>query len=444
MSTQTNIKLPAGAIKALKLDNNLVHARGIPYAKANRFEAPQPADQWTVARDCTDRASICPQLPSRLESVMGPLTKGHSQSESCLHLSVTAPNDATSAPVMVWLHGGAYISGGGDLDCYHPVDLAKRGIVCVTVTYRLGVFGYLGLEGISPANLGLLDQRAALQWIQNNISMFGGNPNNVTMVGQSAGADSIICLMVAEGTAGLFHRAILLSPPLRELKERTPTASLLSRKAEQLFTKDPREMSVDELLGVQKKLLLNPVKTQVMLFAPTLGSDPLPMEQDFDRKLSEVIKDIPILIGCTAQDGRPFASMMGPQSLLTLPIIGSYAESLGTWYITHSYFKWPCQRFQEQVLQAGGTSTSYSFVWAAEGNSLGSCHCIDIPFVLGKEDAWKAAPMLAGATTGEDIARIGSDLKDLWTSFANGKKLKNGGHIELDSDFVLSKDILLD
>lgn len=375
---------------------------------------------------------------------MGPLTKGHSLSEDCLHLTIIAPKDATNAPVMVWLHGGAYISGGGDLDCYQPVDLAKRGIVCVTITYRLGVFGYLGLEGIASANLGLLDQRAALQWIQKNIFAFGGNPGNITMVGQSAGADSIICLMVAEGTKGLFHRAILLSPPLRELKERTPTAALLSKKAEQFFTKDPRDMSVDELLGVQKKLLMSPVKTQVMLFAPTLGSDPLPAEQEFDQKLSEVIREIPILIGWTANDGRPFASMMGPQSVLKLPVIGPYLESLGTWYITQSYFKWPSQSFHNQVLQAGGTSTTYSFGWAGEGNPLGSCHCIDIPFVLGKEGAWKDAPMLAGKNTEEDMARLGSDLKDLWTSFASGKKLNSGVHIEFDGTYVSSRDIFVD
>ncbi|KAJ5146991.1 hypothetical protein N7526_000343 [Penicillium atrosanguineum] len=434
MTAKTTIQLPVGPITALATEG-IIHARGIPYAKANRFEAPQPADQWTEARDCTDRASICPQLSSRLESVMGPLTEGHSLNEDCLHLTITAPNDATNAPVMIWLHGGAYISGGGDLDCYQPAGLTKRGIVFSDIS---------GLEGIASANLGLLDQRAALQWIQNNVTAFGGNSENITIVGQSAGADSIICLMVAEGTEGLFHRAILLSPPLRELKERTPTAALLSKKAEQFFTKDPRDMSVDELLVVQKKLLMNPVKTQVMLFAPTLGSDPLPAEQEFDQKLSEIIKDIPILIGWTANDGRPFASMMGPQSLLKLPIIGPYVESLGTWYITQSYFKWPSQSFHEQVLQAGGTSTSYSFGWAGEGNPLGSCHCIDIPFVLGREGAWKNAPMLAGKSTEEYLARLGSDIKDLWTSFASGKMLKSGLHIEFDGEFVLSQDVFFD
>ncbi|KAJ5167245.1 uncharacterized protein N7482_006026 [Penicillium canariense] len=437
MASTTTIQLPAGPIKANLVDSNLVHARGIPYARAQRFEKPQPAGSWTEALDCTKRAPICPQLPSRLESAMGPLTTGHSLSEDCLRISIITPKDAKNAPVMVWLHGGAYISGGGDLDCYQPVDLAKRGIVCVNITYRLGVFGYLHLDGISPANLGLLDQRAALQWIQENISAFGGNPDNVTMVGQSAGADSIICLMVSENTRGLFHRTILLSPPLRELKERTPTAPLLTQKAEQLLAKDPREMSIDKLLGLQKQLLMNPIQKQVMLFAPALGYYPLPAEIDFDQTVSQAAKEIPILIGWTGHDGRPFASIMGPQSLLKLPFIGSYVEALGTWYITQSYFKWPSQRFHQLVLQTGGRSTSYSFNWVGTNNPLGACHCIDIPFVLGTWEAWEAAPMLAGNDTKEQLARLGSYLKDLWVGFANGRQLQNG-HIEIGREFILS------
>ncbi|KAJ5450442.1 uncharacterized protein N7458_006891 [Penicillium daleae] len=443
MASTITIQLPGGPIKANLTYDSLIHARGIPYAQAERFEAPRPIKNWTEILNCTERAPICPQLPSRLESVMGPLTKGHSLSEDCLRVSIIAPKNVTNAPVMVWLHGGAYISGGGDLDCYQPIDLAKRGVVSLNITYRLGVFGYLHLDGIAPANLGLLDQRAALQWVQDNISAFGGNPGNVTMVGQSAGADSIVCLMASENTKGLFHRAILLSPPLRELKERTPTVPMLTQRAEQLLTKDPREMTIDELLGVQRQLLMDPVQTQVMLFAPALGYSPLPAEQDFDQKVYEAAKDIPILIGWTGHDGRPFASMMGPQNLLKLPIIGPYVEALGTWYITQSYFKWPSQRFHQQVLQAGGRSTSYTFDWAGTKNPLGACHCIDVPFVLGTRESWKAAPMLAGKDTEEHLSRLGSDLKDLWVRFANGRRLKEG-HLEFSKSFTLSEALFED
>lgn len=373
---------------------------------------------------------------------MGPITNGHSMDENCLHLSITAPKDVKKAPVLVWLHGGAYISGGGDLDCYQPIGLAQRGLVCVNITYRLGVFGYLRLDGISPANLGLLDQRAALYWIQDNISAFGGDPTNVTMVGQSAGADSILCLMTAEETTGLFHRAILLSPPLREIRARSATGPLLSVKAETLFTKDPRTMTVDELLEMQKKLLLDPVRKRVMLFAPSPGFYPLPSEEELYQKLTQASKNIPILIGWTSHDGRPFSSLMGPSSLYKLPLIGLLLENLKTWYITRSYFRWPCQKFHSKNLRAGGVSTSCSFKWRATNSGLGACHCIDIPFVLGTWDSWKSAAMLKGDDSKEEISRLGKDLKDLWVAFAQGSRLRSR-HIRIYRGFAISQKLFM-
>ncbi|KAL2810906.1 Alpha/Beta hydrolase protein [Aspergillus granulosus] len=415
----TTIPLHSGPVLVLSNPaSKTIHARGIPYATAPRFSPPDPISPWTTAIDCTAPAPICPQLPSRLESVMGPLTAGHEQSESCLTLSITAPIDVSNSPVMVWFHGGAYISGGGDLACYQPAALAKQGVVCVTVTYRLGVFGYLGLRGIASRNLGLLDQREALRWIQSNISALGGDPGNVTVVGQSAGADSIICLLAAEGRLAkdLFTRAILLSPPLREIRERAVerTAELLSAKAEAFLVKDPREMDVSELLELQKKLLMNPVRKQVMLFAPTLGEDPLPAIEQFDRRLAEAVADIPVLIGWTAHDGRPFSRVYN------IPVLGSVLEAAQTWYVTRSYFAWPSQKFHAYVRKVGGRSTTYEFTWAGSESNLGSCHCVDIPFVLGAEGAWKAAPMIRGSETERDLERLGGEMRRLWVEFMRG------------------------
>ncbi|KAK2690711.1 hypothetical protein QWA68_010474 [Fusarium oxysporum] len=152
-------------------------------------------------------------VPSRLDAVTGPITTGRTQGEDCLRLTVTVPlkalTDGRKRPVMVFLHGGAYVSGGGDLDVYSPVGLAERDLVVINVTYRLGLFGYIPISEIAPANLGLYNQIAALRWIQDNIADLGGDSNNVTLFGESAGADSIFCLMIAEGTQNLLHRAIL-------------------------------------------------------------------------------------------------------------------------------------------------------------------------------------------------------------------------------------------
>lgn len=217
-SNTMQIRLPGGIISAV-IDGDLVRARGVPYASAQRFQQPQQLENWDQFLDCTGPAPVCAQqLRNRLGFLTGSLEEGAPQSEQCLHLNVTVPKKAVGddqvLPVMVFLHGGGYTSGGSDLGCYEPSGLARRGVVAINVSYRLGIFGYLPIPGFAPVNLGLFDQIAALKWIQGNIASFGGDPNNVTLFGESAGGDSIFCLMVAQGTSGLFHKAILQSAPL--------------------------------------------------------------------------------------------------------------------------------------------------------------------------------------------------------------------------------------
>lgn len=174
----------------------MLHARGIRYARAARFAAPQPIAPWSDILEATGRGPVCPQLPSRLEWVTGPVVDGLAMSEDCQVISVTAPSDAHGLPVMVWFHGGAYLSGGGEAPKYDADELARRGrVVVVRVSYRLGVLGYLSPSGVD--NLGLRDQICALQWVHDNIGTFGGDPDRVTIFGQSAGADSVFSLMLA-------------------------------------------------------------------------------------------------------------------------------------------------------------------------------------------------------------------------------------------------------
>ncbi len=193
---------------------------GIPYAApptgALRWHAPQPPAPWKGVRDATHFGASCMQHPSRTI----PAT---AMSEDCLYLNIWTANlhpDA-SAPVMVYIHGGAFTAGTGALPAYDGTSLAMRGAVVVTLNYRLGVFGFFAhpdLTGASPhhasGNYGLLDQMAALRWVRQNIAAFGGNPRNVTVFGESAGATSVGYLMVSPLAAGLFDRAILESSSL--------------------------------------------------------------------------------------------------------------------------------------------------------------------------------------------------------------------------------------
>jgi para-nitrobenzyl esterase len=375
---------------------------------------------------------------------MGPITQNRKHDEQCLHLTVTARTTTSRAPVLVWLHGGAYISGGGDLDCYRPGELARdHGLVVVNVSYRLGVFGY---HPGPVANLGLLDQTAALRWIRSNISVFGGDPDNVTLVGQSAGADAIVCLLASDEPP-LFHRAILMSPPLRDVEERSSSSSSSSsNQTSPTQVDDLRGKPVSELLAVQKELLSNPTNpAQLMAFAPSLGSVPLPdTRAEFDRRVAERIKPVPVLIGWTAHDGRPFSRMLGP--LRKWYGWSAWLEPVDTWYVTRSYFQWPSQKFHRQVLRQGGTSTTYSFDWYPTTSPSRANHCIDIPFVLGGWEVWKEAPMLVDKKDArleqeveEQVRRLGRQLKELWAEFARGRPLKSD-HIYIGGDFELSPE----
>ncbi|RZL32348.1 MAG: carboxylesterase/lipase family protein, partial [Rubrivivax sp.] len=197
---------------------------GLPYAAPPtgplRWREPQPVRPWAGVRAAASFGPACPQKPGlSLEGGgdPGPLN------EDCLYLNVWAPSampaaPATPRPVMVWLHGGALIFGAGSLALYDGAALARQGVIVVTVNYRLGALGYFvhpALERAAPGgpvNFGLLDQIAALRWVQQNIAAFGGDPQQVTVFGQSAGAQSVLALMASPLARGLFHRAIAQSP----------------------------------------------------------------------------------------------------------------------------------------------------------------------------------------------------------------------------------------
>jgi para-nitrobenzyl esterase len=188
--------------------------KGIPYATPPtdglRWKRPLPPKAWTGIRQATEYAASCIQ-PARVRP----------QSEDCLYLNVWSLKAAHNAPVMVWIHGGGYLTGSGSLPYYDGGALARLGAVVVTINYRLGVFGFLATPQLSresrehvSGNYGLLDQIAALQWVRENIAGFGGDPRNVTIFGESAGAGSVSCLLFSPLAQGLFSRAIAESGAL--------------------------------------------------------------------------------------------------------------------------------------------------------------------------------------------------------------------------------------
>lgn len=215
-STTPVVQIRSGAISG---DNagDIDVFRGIPYAAAplgnRRWAAPEAPSQWRKTRDATDFGPSCPQpqLPAPF-GVDGP------KSEDCLYLNIWKPSGPRrhELPVLVWIHGGAFLIGSGSQPLYGGSKLAQRGVIVVTINYRLGALGFLThralrTDGGPVANFGLLDQVAALGWIRDNISAFGGDPHNITLAGESAGGVSVQALMASPLAEGLFDKAIIQS-----------------------------------------------------------------------------------------------------------------------------------------------------------------------------------------------------------------------------------------
>ena len=201
------VDAPAGSVRGTSEGAVAVY-KGIPYAAPPvgeaRWQPPRPAERWDGVRDATAFGPACyqPTVPGAANGIY--YEDVGAMSEDCLSLNVWTPQDAENAPVFVWIHGGALVSGASSFEMYDGARLAKQGVVVVSINYRLGVLGFLAhpeLSTESPeqisGNYGLMDQIAALRWIEQNIKAFGGNPDNVTIAGESAGALSVMWLMTS-------------------------------------------------------------------------------------------------------------------------------------------------------------------------------------------------------------------------------------------------------
>ena len=214
------VKAPAGAVQGT-MEGGMRIFRGIPYAQPPvgelRWRPPVPLKKWSGVRPAADFGAACFQPVSKIASVYTPAAP-LPMSEDCLTLNVWAPAHAAKAPVFVWIHGGALATGSSREQMYDGRKLAERGMVVVSINYRLGVLGWLAHPELSAensdhlsGNYGLMDQIAALRWIKDNIRSFGGDPSNVTIAGESAGALSVMFLMESPPAQGLFHKAIAQS-----------------------------------------------------------------------------------------------------------------------------------------------------------------------------------------------------------------------------------------
>lgn len=397
--------------------------RGITFAKCERFRPAEPVPLEDGMKDGgADYGTVMPQ-PSRHHPVSGVALDIPKMDEHRLCLTVYAPEDADNLPVMVWIHGGSFLVGGSEEHRYSCRRLVKTGhLVAVKISYRLGTLGYLWKPDEGIGNLGLDDQRKALQWIQDNISRFGGDPDNITLFGQSAGAYSIACLM-AEGNQS-FRRAILQSPPLGLCNPPDKATKLAGRFAERLKKECGHgiyDASIEEIIRVQGHFTRNKMR---MPFMPvTDDNSPLnpcnaqtatSRHAQLDRASLHPANPLEVVIGQGADETAPFLSRpLGP---ISRTFIGKSLER----HFTKKIFSAPIKSYTSSLREAGIETISYFINMQPPLSPLGSCHCIELPFILGEYSDWKKSAMLGGITE-DEYDRLSSRYLKAWTDFANGR-----------------------
>src|SRR6202453_644693 len=252
-----------GKVRGVVQENKVNAFRGIPYGAptggANRFMPPVKPEAWTGVKETIEWGPEAPQGPhTEIPEVAATIPK-QTISEDCLHLNVwTNGLDAHERPVMLWLHGGGFTSGNGSYTMYDGANMArKHDVVTITINHRLNSFGFLYLAGIggekfaNASNCGILDAVAALEWVRDNIANFGGDPNNVTIFGQSGGAGKVSTLLAMPSAKGLFHRAIIQSGSnLRGVSraDATQTAKTLMAKVGAKTATDLQNVPMDALV----------------------------------------------------------------------------------------------------------------------------------------------------------------------------------------------------
>ncbi|MFE3445932.1 carboxylesterase/lipase family protein [Nocardia sp. NPDC059180] len=378
--------------------------RGIPYARAARFEDPEAVIPWVGVLDAECNGPAAPQTRSRLSAVMGEFDI--SQSEDCLSVNVWAPS-GSGLPVLVFLHGGGFISGAGDLPWYDGAELAARGnIVVVTANYRLGALGFLRLDGVSPGNLGLLDQLAALRWVRDNIAGFGGDPSGVTVAGQSAGALSILAALSSHRADGLFRRAILQSAPAGmdpqtpAAAERVGAALLDELGIEPGAASSLIDVPVSDLLAAQTAVMrrttgpMNPVPPfHLVADGDLVPSDPVGV-------VGMTCREVDLTVGTTRDEAAAFAP--GEPDVIRA--------------VTERMFAAPARRLALLLGTGERAPWLYRFDWSPTDSPFGACHCIELPFVFGNPAAWRDAPMLGGQYPDRLAARV----MRAWIGFIRG------------------------
>jgi para-nitrobenzyl esterase len=464
----TTVKVEGGKVEGI-LENGLRVFRGIPFAKPPvgelRWKAPQPVHPWEGIRKAKQFAPSCPQITTIEEHRFLEL------SEDCLYLNVWTPAQSSGEklPIMVWIYGGGFTRGSASLPFYSGEELARHGIVVVSITYRVGALGFLAhpeLTAESPdkisGNYGLLDQIAALQWVQKNIEAFGGDPSKVTIFGESAGAISVSMLCASPLAKRLFRGAISESggsfAPVHDVRGFDGILSLQAAEQEGVaFAQRMGAGSIAELRKIKPEKWISDPMSQMGGFWPTVDGYVI---LDDQYKLYEQGKynDVNVLIGTNSDEGTMFANPAASVEAYQENIrarFGAFADRVLEAYPAHTIdetyyasadifretiFAWPTYAWANLQSATGQSSVFvYYFDQPQPRSSFdqleprGAAHASEIDYVFGH---------LAADQRTESDFKLSKMMIDYWTNFAkhgnpNGENLPQWETYSAGNPFVL-------
>lgn len=455
MTTEPEVRIATGTLRGSR-EAGVAVFRGIPFAEPPvgplRFAAPRPALGWEGVREAV---SFGPPPPQADAFGMTALSE-HTASGDWLTINIWSPELGAGAglPVLVWIQGGAYAIGTAGLPEYDGTRLARDGdVVVVTFNYRVGVEGFAQIEG-APANRGLLDQVAALEWVRDNIRAFGGDPDQVTVFGQSAGAGSVAALLAMPRAAGLFRRAVAQSVPGTFF---TPAlaADIAAACAAELGLRS----TVDALSAVAPARLsaaADAVTATIdqwtprwglaahrsIPFAPVVDGDVLPVTP-WQALAQGAGRDVELIVGHTRDEQRLFTTLTGMLGRVTPEQASTALELFAPgpdgarryrdgfpdagpdelYELVHSdwLFRMPSLHLAEAQVGAGGRVHFYELTWPAPGmcGAFGSCHGLDVPLVFGNLASGQTATLI-GESASAEATELSSFLRTAWTAFAAG------------------------
>jgi len=414
-----------GKILAFK-ENGILKAKNIRYAHSVRFKKPIPVEPSYSEIIFPEKTPVCPQnISPLLEKMIGKTNLADFEvDESPQYISIFRPEtiqDTEKLSVMVWIHGGSYEIGCGDLSTADPTQWVKeQNAIIVAVSYRLGIFGFLGGCENKPANLGLFDLIEALKWIKTNIAAFGGDDENICLLGQSSGGDAIAHLMISDGIQGLFKRVIIQSAPLGLRKNRAKMAAEFLSKTK-IYTPSSDLLEIIESYRNHIPSFFKYGLKAAMPFGTQYGFPPLCSESEAESTWKKAAGTIDVLIGLNDEETSFYLKASDtlnkyiPRKLLDRAVRVS----------TEIIYGKPAKEFADNFADAGGNIYLFRIHDRIKtGNQFLAAHAIDLPFMFGNESAWQNAEIIKNIPWNY-IHENGEILRALWSEFAKTGKISD-------------------